>query len=76
MGAWQVGRMDSGSEAAQMTRAIPCPQCGAETFRVAKYDTFGCKSCLIWTEERHTEDSCSGCPYDYPPERPSEEDLK
>lgn len=50
-----------------------CAQCGGLSQRVARFDTFGCPSCLVWTEERHTPDNCPDYPFEYPPERPTAE---
>jgi len=51
-------------------RADPCPQCGATTEHVGRYDRFACKACDIWTDEACgcTEEKC---PFEAAPERPS-----
>ena len=47
-----------------------------KTIRIDRYDTFACPICMIWTEKRHTPESCPDCPYEYPPEILTQDILK
>jgi|SRR5690606_15891224 len=39
---------------------------------IERFDTYACPVCLVWTENLHTPENCSDCPYEYPPEVPTE----
>lgn len=59
-------------------RDDPCKQCGGLPEHVMKYDAFGCRECLVWTEELHTPENCPTHEedFEYAPERPTRDMFK
>ena len=38
-----------------------CPNCGGKKSYSDKYDSYYCKKCLIWLEEKCTNSKCEFC---------------
>lgn len=49
-----------------------CVLCGGRATYFAKHDLFGCVKCDVWLEEACSCSPHDNCPFEKPPERPSD----
>lgn len=68
----ELSRQDFVCLAARASSGSPCPLCGGRATYFGKHDLFACLTCDTWLEQACSCGPDDSCPFEKPPERPSD----